>query len=1407
MSSEDTNKCPFYSPRFPESLRDIDHDNIDGNSDLVVWAPIKEGFVDAFGNITYESRLRIVAEALNKLRKNVREFQLFEPFPDSTKRILSLLAFRIGVVDRDLFGYGREMEADGDTLRPRQYMYLTATFDGPWEPYMRQIWWPLGPFLDLVLCNCDGYPLASKTGFEDYIKWVREHSMDTAMFYSVSNLSVKDNFYLREVERTQRENSDLQEADELISMLYTQTPEYEALKEANKDVLETLTLALEGLNVLYQLTRYYPPDTTRDGQGDLLIAAAEDILQRKTSDDFFNPVVKAFSKARPPVKKKIKELIQQLKLNYKDQLDWLNHNAVSVKPRIEKDPPVFDDGEVQKGLLTTYDDDPENPMTVGAMLLFKITDPDRAKYFLDPELWSWEGAQSSIFRNVSFTYGGLKKLSLSEQELSAFPKEFRQGAEERAPMLGDMHHNHPQRWKLPKRWAHLKPIEGLPPVHLSEVDIIVQLRVSDSRSPLIPEEVFVDFNTPEFKDFDGTSPKTKPHHSSSASRTTPSAVVKEILELISSDFAGVEKIKGYINILSPGDGLGIELLSVESAYRPGVITGSIANIPIVPTADDGQFVAEDNISELGVPTSTLNLGPNITRDHFGFRDGISQPEPVHNLDFVEPKASHPMQVRRGDIIIGSPNMLGDSYSHNPNKQIQKNGSFLAIRKMKQNVGEFERFLQDSSHKLPREQIAAKIMGRTFDGDVLLPNVTDNNFRYSENEAQPKTKTADDEFGLLCPFASHIRRTNPRDIIHGRKTPKILRRGMSYGAHVRFDERAEGDFDKWDEVERGVLFMAYCANLSEQYETILRWINGGNSTNIGSGQNDPIIAALPKTGRSVVRFPAGHYTYNEDGKIVGKSVDQVVRLEKRTESIQKTPPRPFVQLEWSEYAFVPSKTALKTIIENISRPKVKDASHENVVRGRHIFEEIDRLPTDTLKRRQLKILLEDHLTKDPSKHKISTDVWHYINQERGGIVRLKSGVEGRGFDDAQAVVLVTSPDLIKQVLSNPSEFSACEIGTRISSLFDRNQIGMDPEGHPNGEYERESEGTNKILYNYSSEKAFVEAYKEAKQILGAKKAFTKAVGKTKFKLEIVSEFLAPTLGGLCDTWFGIRGSGKDHVFDTLGWGWKENRKPRCPGDFFAVSRGAFYPRPTPAIYDYAQRHGQHLKKGSSALLNIWNKRGFTGYVTKQIKAEIDSDPRFKSKSEKDDLLRRNIIGAMIGMLPPTEANLRAVLFDWFDETVFWSLQGQLVSAKLKTGKENVTYSVAKSILFDDMLKSMIKRPAPDLLHRTVVKAGRLGHQNYMEGDLFIVSSVAAMREATLEGLPGKRSAKKVIMDTTFGGGRGKSDPTGASNRGGNPHACPAQGMAIGSMLGILTALFEAGRIQQMPASLILEISDW
>ena len=53
--------------------------SIDGTSDLVVWAPIRQGFIDAFENITFETRLSLTARAFDKMRATAREYERIVP--------------------------------------------------------------------------------------------------------------------------------------------------------------------------------------------------------------------------------------------------------------------------------------------------------------------------------------------------------------------------------------------------------------------------------------------------------------------------------------------------------------------------------------------------------------------------------------------------------------------------------------------------------------------------------------------------------------------------------------------------------------------------------------------------------------------------------------------------------------------------------------------------------------------------------------------------------------------------------------------------------------------------------------------------------------------------------------------------------------------------------------------------------------------------------------------------------------------------------------------------------------------------------------------------------------------------------------------------------------------------------
>jgi len=1378
-----------HEPRFPTEKRDVTSKNIGGISDLVVWAPIKEGFIDAFGNVTYASRLRIVTEALNNLRKNVREFQLSEPFADSTKRILSLLDFRIGIVERDIYGFGGEKDKNRKDLRPRQYMYLTATFDGPWEPYMRQIWDPLGPFLDLVLCNCEGYLPAQETDFETYIQWVRDHSLDTGMFYLVMGQTVKDHLYLGDTERIERETEDADIRDIKIATHRITTPEEDARRIRNpnkKDIFvsytnlngektsitqDALTLALEALNVLFQLTRYYPADSHFEGHGEFLWKATQDILEAEPLKEYIfalintptskackNPKHKGCKTCKEEERKR--EIGKAIWLTLRDQLEWYTIGFSGTRAKFPDR--AAEDHQVQKGLLTSYDDD-GGTIKNSAMLLLKITDVERVKLFLHPFFWSWEERLSPLgfFRNLALTYTGIEKLPFSTHEIRAFPKEFRQGMEERAPHIGDIYHSHPQRWTRPRRNGFsCEDGNVLPRVSLHEVHMVAQLRVPAFAG-------MTDFN--EYIEFE--SPDAANRFQQKASQPTIQNCTEDYTDIIAEVFGPFKNgftfpqdlkdaldeyaaiyvttrqepqdlIHSFIEFLRlHGRSLGVEILSLQSSFRSDT------------EVTDSPFVTE--------PTPT---------GHFGFKDGISQPviSARGNLD-------NPMAIRRGDLILGHSTQIGDPPTKLKNKDIQKNGSFLAIRKMRQDVEAFETFINSKKNTVEKgltaDELAAKMMGRSRDGKPLIDS-KDNNFDYQ--------KEMD---GTVCPFTSHIRRANPRDIVHGRKAPKILRRGMSYGK--KFEDAPETK-------ERGSIFMAYCSNLAEQYELVQRWVNGGNSTDIVSSQVDPIISPPPRDGADVFKFPI-------------KSCDNTEVLR-----FHRDPCRPFVQLEWGLYAFAPGKNTLEDLISRPSKTCIADDAETNessidspqAIRGRKAVEQIENLPNKSLRREHWKVILEDFLTKDPAENNTTSDVMAFIREKHDGVYKIPDGVLGadKGSEsifepmNKTPVLIVADKARVRSVLKQPDLFSSRTVGNRLSEVFAEHYIGLDPAPeNPDDPYLKNSWATNNVLLKYTEEQGYAVGYKTASTILNKRKSSTlRLFSKHKYKIELTRELFATSLAGVCHYWFGIPDDiynpkyfmpgGFPYLQSARG---SENRLPRCPGDFLAPSRGSFYPRPTPAIASYAKDHGGRLKKAVEQLTEHWKKNGFpegSAVLAKKI---------YNDMEVKDfDLLGRNLVGAMVGMLPSSEASLRAATYDWSDTNKLWQIQGDLVS--LTNGKA-ASFEEAEKVIKPYLVEAMSKRPAPDLLYRTATKPGKLGGKAYNAGDTVILSLASALQADLDTGTPD--------ISTVFGDYRDKECPY---NTGRNPHACPATDMAMGNLLGILTALLQAGAIQTLPASLIWQI---
>lgn len=237
--------------------------------------------------------------------------------------------------------------------------------------------------------------------------------------------------------------------------------------------------------------------------------------------------------------------------------------------------------------------------------------------------------------------------------------------------------------------------------------------------------------------------------------------------------------------------------------------------------------------------SSLNLEAlppfdGIAREHFGYRDRLSQPV-IKETGEQPPPGSGPA-IRAGEFFLGYEDEGGSVPPLPSPHTLTRNGSYLAYLRMEEHVGRFRDFLKENG-KTPDDQelVAAKLMGRWRSGAplVLAPDKDDpqlggdmlrtNNFLYKDA----------DPHGYRCPVGSHIRRMNPRDTGENMQRRKMIRRGGTYGPKL-----PDGAPD--DGVERGIAAFIGCASLIRQFEfTMNVWVNDPRFKDLDN-ERDPII---------------------------------------------------------------------------------------------------------------------------------------------------------------------------------------------------------------------------------------------------------------------------------------------------------------------------------------------------------------------------------------------------------------------------------------------------------------------------------------------------------------------------------------------------------------------------------------
>jgi Dyp-type peroxidase family len=291
--------------------------------------------------------------------------------------------------------------------------------------------------------------------------------------------------------------------------------------------------------------------------------------------------------------------------------------------------------------------------------------------------------------------------------------------------------------------------------------------------------------------------------------------------------------------------------SAPSAWEGGLGTTDI-HVLIMISAKTGRALAAHDkrlraalASNGGLTVIYDDAGATLPggTEHFGYQDGFGQPAIEGAGVPARPGQGAPVgdgewrPIRAGEFILGYPDEENVLPLAPPPDELSRNSSFLAYRKLRQDVAAFRQRLADSAALYPggEELLAAKIIGRWRDGTPLeLSPERPDQAIVTDPQRNNAFSYGDDGQGLRCPIGAHVRRANPRlsMLFEGKlvNRHRLIRRGIPYGPRL-----PPGAAD--DGVDRGIIFLCLQASLARQFEFVQsQWLNEGNSFGLGEDQD-------------------------------------------------------------------------------------------------------------------------------------------------------------------------------------------------------------------------------------------------------------------------------------------------------------------------------------------------------------------------------------------------------------------------------------------------------------------------------------------------------------------------------------------------------------------------------------------
>lgn len=289
-------------------------------------------------------------------------------------------------------------------------------------------------------------------------------------------------------------------------------------------------------------------------------------------------------------------------------------------------------------------------------------------------------------------------------------------------------------------------------------------------------------------------------------------------------------------------------------------------------------MGSNQVTELGNQIGDILPEALAGHEHFGFKDGVSQP----SVKGIEAPEGSDEQVDPDQFVLtasgqapapapepapsgGYPDPAPPAPAQTPAWAIE--GSYLVYRRLHQNVAGFQQFIGEHAADLglSPDNLGSLFVGRyksgaplemthkeaeEHSGDGFVPG--DEEPRVADDVINDFDYEPQDTDGHLVPHAAHIRKVYPRN----QKDPgeeeadrhRILRRGIPYGAPFKPGEapyQGQGQPLADDGNDRGLLFLCYQASIRDQFEFIQQaWVNSPTFPTVEGGAEagrDPIIS--------------------------------------------------------------------------------------------------------------------------------------------------------------------------------------------------------------------------------------------------------------------------------------------------------------------------------------------------------------------------------------------------------------------------------------------------------------------------------------------------------------------------------------------------------------------------------------